>query len=556
MTSRWLITASIGALTVIVFSRNLQNSFIGYDDPKYVTENRHVLGGITAANLNWAFNAGYFSSWHPLTWISHMLDVQVFGVRAWGHHAVSVVLFAAAAGALFLTLQAATGATWRSAAAAILWAWHPLRVQSVAWVSERKDVLAILFGLLALYSYTRFAQRRAIGWYAALLCFAALSLMSKAMWVTIPAVLILWDIWPLDRWRRDRAAKLILEKLPLLALSIGASIITYIAQSRGGAVAAGAIYSFNERLGNALVALVRYLYQFFWPVDLAVYYPFPRGGWPLNTVVLAGSLLLIITVAAATQFRRRPYLLVGWLWFLGMLVPMIGVVQVGSQSMADRYTLAPMIGLTFAAVWLAADLMPRSVPVRAGVAAAVALALAARTFVELGHWKNSFLLFSRAHAVTGGSFISHGFLGSEFARQQNDTAAEAHFLEALRLNPKYAEVHFNYGNLLRRRGELDRAASEYARAAELKPALAAAHNNLGVILAQAGRFSEAADRFSRAADADPLWAEPRLNLGGALVRQGKLEQAIAEFQRVLQIQPGNETARRNLAAAEAARLNR
>ncbi len=514
----WLVAVSIFIITALLFSRTFQNDFVGYDDPKYVTANRNVQSGITAESLSWAFNVGYFSSWHPLTWLSHMIDVRLFGTRASGHHATSALLFAMSASVLFLTLHLATGSTWRSAATAALFAWHPLRVQSVAWVSERKDVLAILFGLLALYAYTWYARKPSVGRYLAVVAAATLSLMSKAMWITLPAVLILWDIWPLRRWSRRDANRLILEKLPLLALSIGAGVLTYLAQSRGGAVTAGAIYTADLRFPNAIVGYVRYLLQFIWPDQLAVYYPYPAGGWPLATVIMCGALLATVTVVTGILFRFKPYLLIGWLWYLVMMLPMIGMVQVGSQSIADRYTLAPMIGIAFAIVWLANDVLPSNVALRATIACAVLAALAARTWVEIGHWRDTFTLFTRAHEVTGGSFISHGFLGREYARRGDDELAAGHYAEALRLNPQYAEVHYNLGNLLLRRKDLDGAIESFTRATQIKPDLLEAHMNLGSVLAA----------------------------------QHKYEAAIDAFQRVLKLDPHNEMARRNLAAAEAA----
>ncbi len=514
----WLVAVAIFISTTLLFSRTLQNDLVGYDDPKYVTENRFVRSGITPQTVSWAFNVGYFSSWHPLTWMSHMLDVRLFGSRAAGHHGSSVLLFALSASVLFLALHLATGSTWRSATTAALFAWHPLRVQSVAWVSERKDVLAILFGLLALYAYTAYAKRPALVSYLAVVAAATLSLMSKAMWITLPAVLILWDIWPLRRWSRQAAGWLILEKLPLLAISMAAGVLTYVAQSRGGAVTAGAIYTTDLRLPNAIVGYARYLLKFIWPENFAVYYPYPEGGWPLAVVVLSGALLIALTAIAAISFHRKPYLLIGWLWYLGMMLPMIGIVQVGSQSIADRYTLAPIVGIAFALVWLADELLPRNLALRATIAGAVLLALAARSWVEIGHWRDTFTLFTRAHEVTGGSFISHGFLGREYARRGDDELAAGHYAEALRLNPHYAEVHYNLGNLLMRRKDLDAAIESFKRATQTKPDLLEAH----------------------------------MNLGSALAAQHQYKAAIAEFQRVLELDPDNEMARRNLDAARAA----
>lgn len=498
--------------TLLLYSRAANNGFVGYDDPKYVTENSRVLSGISPGNVIWAFNVGYFSSWHPLTWLSHMLDAQVFGVRAWGHHATSVVLFAVSVWLLFKALYEGTGALYPSALAAAVWAWHPLRVQSVAWVSERKDVLAILFGLCALLAYTRYCRRPTRLRYLLVLLATAASLMSKAMWVTLPAVLILWDIWPMRRWSARDVRGLIMEKLPLLALCAAASALTYLAQARGGAVSAGAIYTPALRLQNAVVAYARYLLKFIWPVDLAAYYPYPAGEWSLNAVAISAMVLMGITTCALLLWRRRPYLAIGWFWYLGMLIPMIGIVQVGSQSMADRYTLAPMIGISFAAVWLLREVMPGGATTRAVAFGAILLALAGRTWVEIGYWRDTYTLFSRTHEVTGGSFISHGFLGTEHARRKDDRTAEIHFREALRLNPRYAEVHFNLGNLLMRRQDFVGSAEHFSQAVKYMPGMAEGHNNLGVSLARIGRMNEALEAFRRASELRPESAEFRRNV--------------------------------------------
>jgi tetratricopeptide (TPR) repeat protein len=426
-----------------------------------------------------------------------------------------VVLFAVSVWVLFKALYEGTGALYPSAVAAALWGWHPLRVQSVAWISERKDVLAILFGLCALLAYTRYCRQPTRLRYLLVLLAAAASLMSKAMWVTLPAVLILWDIWPMRRWSRRDARRRIIEKLPILALCAAASALTFLAQSRGGAITAGAVYSPVLRLQNAIAAYARYLLKFIWPMDLAAYYPFPARGWSLNDIAISALVLVSITGCVLLLRRRRPYLAIGWFWYLGMMVPMIGIVQVGSQSIADRYTLAPMIGISVALTWLIWETMPSDRTIRAGVFGVILLAFAARTWVEIGYWRDTFTLFARAHEVTGGSFISHGFLGTEFARRKDDRTAELHFREALCLNPRYAEVHFNLGNLLMRRQDFAGSAEHFAQAVKYMPGLAEGYNNLGVSLARTGRMREALEALRRASELRPESAEFRRNFQAA-----------------------------------------
>ena len=540
--------------TLLIFSRTLANDFISYDDPGYVTKNQQVRAGLDWAGVRWAFGARQSANWHPLTWISHQADWQLFGEHPRGHHATSVGWHALNAVVAFLALRRLTRAFWPSAFCAALFAWHPLRVESVAWVAERKDVLSGFFGLLTLWAYAIYAERRdanertAWRFYGiALVAFAA-GLMAKPMLVTLPCVLLLLDFWPLHRSAASVRAKpsFVAEKIPFFLLSAASAIITYFVQRKGGAMSLAV--SMPDRCANAAIAVVRYLGKFFWPFDLAVLYPHP-GHWPAAYALGAIALLAAITGLAWRERRRRPWVLTGWLWFLGMLVPVIGLVQVGFQSMADRYTYLPIIGAQIALVWTLYEWFATAAAKRVAlvVAAAVLAGCTARTWNQLGTWRNSRTLFEHALAATRDNYVAHNKLGMIAVREHRLAEAKEHFERALALQADDAEVCTNLGNVLGDLGRLAEAIASYERAVRLSPRSADMHANLANAYLRNGQNDLAIASFQQALQLDPDLAPAHGNLSDALARAGRLPEAIAHLQEALRLRPGYAPAELQLA---------
>lgn len=520
--------AGAAALVLLVWLAHgpgLDNGFVNYDDNVYVTENDRVLGGLTRRNIAWAFTTGHGANWHPLTWLSLQADVTLFGTDAAGFHRTNLVLHAANAVVLFLALRALTGAGRRSLAVAALFAVHPLHVESVGWVAERKDLLSALFGLLALWAYAGYVRRPGSGRFGLVFGCMALGLTAKPMLVTLPAVLLLLDVWPLGRlpaqWRR-----VAWEKLALLALSLMSAGITLAVQSAGGAVKPLEDIPMAARLGNAVVAYAVYLRKAVWPVDLAPFYPHPEVQMPVAPVVGAAALLVGLTVLAVGSARRRPYLLVGWLWYLGTLVPVIGLVQVGWQSLADRYTYLPLIGIYLAVVWGLADLakawrVPGWLPAGAGV---VVLGLCVwLTRAQTAVWHDSATLWRHALAVTRDNYVAHNHLGLPQLDAMRLDEAEANFRAAVRLRPDYAEAHNNLAATLMGTNQLDEAERHLRTALELYPRMAVARSNLGLVLQRQGRLDEAIVSLRQAVKLEPGNAVYRGYLADALRAAGKEE---------------------------------
>ena len=541
---RTLAIAGILALgTFAVVAPALRLGFVNYDDPEYVTENPPVRAGLRAASVAWAFTTPHSANWHPLTWLSHMADCQLYGLAPAGHHATSVVLHAASAAVLFGALAGMTGATWPSLFVASAFALHPLRVESVAWVAERKDVLAGLCWMLALVAYWRYVRRpRPTRWLLVVAAFA-LGLLAKPMVVTLPFVLLLLDRWPLGRpW----SARIVSEKLPLLALSLAASAVTFAVQRGAGAVASLDTLSFGARLAGATVAVATYLVKTFWPTNLAVFYPNrPPAPWQL---VLSVLLLVAVSLLAVAQHRRRPYLLVGWLWYLGTLVPVIGLVKVGDQAMADRFTYIPQIGVLLMLAWGAAELsVPRAALVATGAAALAASAVL--TVRQLDVWQDSITLFTHATAVTRDNYVAEANLGAALLDLGHPSDAIGHLRRAEAIKPDYVKPHVTLGKALAESGDAEGAAREYAEALRLDPGYATAHYNLGLLLAGQGRLDEAIARYREALRLDPNYANARHNLGAALAAEGRFEEAVAEYRRALALLPDLGIAHGNLAIA-------
>jgi tetratricopeptide (TPR) repeat protein len=583
----------LAAATFAAFAVVLRAGWILFDDPEYVSAQPRVGRGLRLDSALWFLFHPHAANWHPLTSWSHMLDVQLFGLHPAGHHATSLFLHVLNAVLLVLVLFRLTGAWWRSVAVAALFALHPLRVESVAWVSERKDVLSGLFFVLALGAYGWWVERPGKARYAALMLALGLGLMSKPMLVTLPFVLLLLDVWPLGRLAgagRSRAARvrvrplkeLISEKWPLFALAAGSALVTFVVQRRIGAMVPVEAMLPAQRVANAVLSYWRYVGKTLWPHDLSVYYPYsPVTNWAGAVVGAMG--LAIVTAACVFQVRKRPYLAVGWLWYLGILVPVIGLVQVGSQSYADRYTYLPVIGLTVMLVWLVGDLVARSRPGR--IAAAVALMLAltllsVATARQAALWKNTRTLFTHTLAVTGDNPVAHQCLGCAYLQDGKVEPAIAELNEALRLSPNYQDAHHNLGralviagrteeaiahfraaltttdkadirhglgDALDKLGRTDEAIREYEAAIALEPDRYHTLVLLAKDLAARGRMAEAETHLRRALQLNPVEVEPRRLMAVVLTLEGRAEEAIREYQEILRRSPDDLDALNNVA---------
>jgi len=590
----WIALGLIG-LDVGIYASVWRSDFVRFDDPDYVTRNPEVTAGLTWHGIKWAFTTGHAANWHPLTWLSHMIDAQLFGLSAGPHHLTGLLLHALNTVLLFTVLHRMTSSVWRSAFVAALFAAHPLHVESVAWVSERKDVLSTCFFLLTVLAYAAYVQHAKARRYALVLFLFALGLMAKPMVVTLPFVLLLLDVWPLRRialWpdSRTRATtgsgtttmRLLLEKLPLLGLAAASSVVTLIVQRRGGAVGSLSVYPLALRLENAIVNYAAYIAKMFWPRPLSAFYPYRQSVSGL-TVAGAAVLLVVVTTAVVRGARARPYLLVGWFWYLATLSPVVGLVQTGVQSMADRYTYIPLIGLFIIVAWGAADLAERWIPERVvpvtAVLAVTACAIVARTQTET--WRNSLALWQHAVDVTSNNAFAQYNLGvvlveagrrddgiqrfreairidPDYADVHIDLAnalnergatdeAVAEFATVVRLRPDYADAHLVFGNLLRARGRTSEAITQYRQALRLDPTLASAHNELGNALTDEGKFNDALGEYEQAVRLSPGFAEAHNNVGAALARAGKSEEAIREFLEALRLKPGDATFHYNAA---------
>jgi tetratricopeptide (TPR) repeat protein len=544
------------AATLAVYSQVRNYEFVNYDDPEYVGENPHVRAGLTADSVAWALTSFDAANWFPLTWITHMADYQFFGMESGWHHLTNVWLHALNALLLFAVLKRMTRARWPSALVAFLFALHPLHVESVAWVAERKDVLSAFFWFLTLWCYARYVERPGVGRYLTVLLAFSLGLMAKPMIVTLPFVLLLLDVWPLRRsplpW---------LEKLPLLALSAGASLVTFLAQRSSGAVAPLAGTPLALRMENALVSYLVYIGDMLWPAGLAVLYPLPRA-LPVLGVAAAGLALAGISLVVARQWRARPYLAVGWCWYLGTLVPVIGLVQVGTQSHADRYTYVPMIGLTIMLAWGAAELVERWPRARKAVIAAAVVACSASlavTWFQIQYWASTETLLGHTLEVTSDNFITHHNLADYYLQHGRNEEARQHDAEALRINPMYMEARLNLALALSLLGRPGDAEVEYRRALEQQPEgkqMALAHSGLGAALAAQHRTTEALPELQLAVQLRPESAEGHYNLGTALAELGRNPEAASEFTIAVRLEPEDAEAHYRLAVALAAQDKR
>ena len=526
-----LIGFALAAITLLVYMPMLWHGFVNYDDPDYILGNEHVKGGLTWANMVWAFTSNDAANWHPLTWLSHMLDCQLFGVNPAGHHLMNLLFHTANTLLLFLLLTQLTGALWRSALVAALFAWHPLHVESVAWASERKDVLSAFFWMLTILCYAKavtsdkwqvtsksqnsslITRHSSLYWLA--LFFFACGLMSKPMVVTLPFVLLLLDFWPLERFQNfkfQNLAKLFVEKIPFFALSLASCLITYRAQS--GALWSTQALSFHFRLANALMSYVRYISKLFWPTDLALIYPYPHF-WPLAGVVFVAGLLAVLSVIFILQAKRFPYLAVGWFWFLGTLIPAIGLVQVGVQSMADRYTYLPSIGFFILVVWGVNDLLnarPQKIQIAKLAGSVVLVGCLLCTSMQLRYWRSSPELFLHTVEVTTDNYAAEDCLGKALENIGKKDDAGKLYADAVRIEPDYPSAQFDLGMIEVEQGKLVDASNHLAIAVQLSPHNPVMQFDFGTYLMQHGNPAEAANHFKTTLADRPDFPEARQQL--------------------------------------------
>jgi cytochrome c-type biogenesis protein CcmH/NrfG len=558
-----IICLGLFLLTLWAYLPTLQHDFIVYDDESYIRANPHVQQGLNLETVRWAFTTGYLSYWHPLTWLSHALDCQLFGLQPRGHHLVNVLFHSVNTALVFLLLRIMTGAVGRSLFVALLFGLHPLHVESVAWAAERKDVLSTFFGLLTLLAYARYGQRVTSDgepapaesrftfhvsrfYWLALFCFA-LGLMSKPMLVSLPFVLLLLDYWPLGRWQHQSFRRLVIEKAPFLALTAASSIITILVQKSNGAMRTLSEMSMADRGENALVSYARYLGKLFYPVNLT-FYPF-NGGGKMTTVLLAGLLLLGLSFWVFQARQKQPYLLVGWLWFVGTLVPVIGLVQAGAQAMADRYTYLPSIGLFIMVAWGVHERTRRwrhQVVTLALVAIMAALACTALTRRQLSYWQNGETLFRHAIAVADDNFEAHQYLGFILKQQWRFDEAIPQFETVLRYAPDSVPAHTCLGDSQVLSGHMEEGVKELETAIRLDPTYADAHCFLANALSMQERDEEAIRQYEEAIRWNPNFPAAHNNLGKLFWKQGRLQEACDQFREAVRLRPGSAMFRENL----------
>jgi tetratricopeptide (TPR) repeat protein len=610
------VCVALVTITWFVFGQTVRHDFVNFDDNAYVYENPQITRGLTVDGLVGAFTHTHAGNWHPLTTISHMLDCQLYGLQAGWHHFTNVLLHTVGLLLLFLVLNQMTGAFWQSAFVAFLFAIHPLHVESVAWVSERKDVLSAVFFMLTLAAYVRYARKPSVGRYLTMAFFFALGLMSKPMLVTLPFVLLLLDYWPLQRIRSQTSdlklhrrgvsgpalpnpsrkataqqtvlSAVVTEKIPLLALSALSCAATLLAQFDS----AGAIEQlpFMWRLNAAAVSYVAYIWQMFWPIRLAAFYPHPNDQLPFWQFLLAIVFLISFSLLVILWRKERPYTFTGWFWYVGMLVPVIGLIEAGEQGRADRYTYLPQIGLYVLITWSITDLMaaimarnsssrpvatgPQPItrgsravrtngpqdrgykPFCAGIAAAIIIALSWRAFVQTSYWKNSEMLWNHALAITTNNDMAHNSLGDLFLRRGKLESAISHFEEALEIRSRTGAAHYNLGgalienalaSALARKGRLSEAIGHYEKAMKLRPNYGDPYFNLGSVLFQQGRVDDAIAQWQKAVATQPNDAGFHTALGEVFLKCGLQKDAIGEYEHAARISPHDPVIQNNMA---------
>lgn len=575
-----IICIALIFLTLAVYWRVNGFDFIALDDPQYVFDNPNISQGLSARSISWAFRPSYdVGAWQPVVWLSFLLDYEFSGLDPGAFHLTNALIHAAVVAFLFIVLTAMTGYVWRCAFVAAVMAVHPLHVESVAWIAERKDVLSGLFWMLAVLAYARYAAAPSVGRYVLVVAAFFLGLMAKPMVVTLPFVLLLLDYWPLRRMQgtRDREQRtvgngpqhptpnthhplsnpihqLLVEKLPLLLLAAGSSVMTYIVQRGSGAVNTLEVLGPTVRLANATFSTVAYVCKTVWPAKLAVIYPHPGDSLPAWQVAGSAALIAAVTLLVWLARKRRPYLLVGWLWYLITLAPVVGIVQFGVHGMADRFTYIPLIGISIMVAWKLPDLFARS---RAGAAALgvtgaiVIIALAVAAYLQIGCWRDSVTLFSRAVAVTSGNYVAEDCLANALDQAGDTQQAERHYRAALRTNPAYAIAHYNLAALLTRQDRQSEAFEHLLAAVKHDPARYQAHRDLGVILARQDKLDDAAEHLRAALTLNRNDHVSHDYLGVILFRQGRIDEAVKHFSEAVRLQPDNPGYWRNLDRARA-----
>ena len=547
-----LVCMVIISVTVIAFEQVRNNQFV-YDDLLYITQNPHVLNGLSDESVKWAFITTYAGNWHPVTWLSHMLDCELFGLEPLWPHLENLLLHILNTLLLFWILNSMTGAFWRSAFAATIFAVHPIHVESVAWAAERKDLLCGLFWMLTTAAYIRYSRRPGFWRYLLVIVFFVLGLMSKPMIVTLPFVLLLLDYWPLarfeklqpngieNRYKKASGRFLFAEKIPLFALAAVSSVITVVAQRGQGAMNMLEPVALDVRIANALVSYITYISKMIYPSHLAVMYPHPGGELELWYALISLFVILLVSIIVIRFGRRSPYLVLGWFWYLGTLVPVIGFVQVGVQGMADRYSYLPSIGFFIVVVWGVAKLVERRRFLKIATTAAafiIVFLLVVCTRKQVQYWKDNFTLFERALLVTEESPEVLYNMGVVMQTERNFDLALQCYREALQQKTDYFQASNNIGNILRQQGKLDEAASYIHKALEINSNFSQAHNNLGLVLAAQGNFSEAVVHFRRAVEIAPDFIGARQNLAAALQSNGQYDEAIKHYREILRFNPG------------------
>jgi tetratricopeptide (TPR) repeat protein len=549
-----LLCILLAAVTFAVYWPVHSHEFVRYDDDTYVTHNPNVKSGLSWQGVKWAFTTGHAANWHPLTWLSHQLDYTLFAGNSAAHHLVNVLFHIANTLLLFIVLVRMTKRLWPGVFVAALFAMHPLHVESVAWVAERKDVLSTLFWLLTMLAYARYAERPSAGRYILTLVFFILGLLSKPMLITLPIVLLLLDYWPLDRFQNSKFSilNLLTEKFPFFLLSIVSSIVTFVVQQKGGAMSTIYAVPLENRIFNAICSYPAYIYKMIWPDRLAVLYPYPLTPIPTSRAVIYAIILILITIFLIYYCRKYRYLLVGWLWYIITLVPVIGIVQVGAQAMADRYTYVPLTGLFIIVAFGAADFLkntPLSKFILTPAALAVLFGYMLVTSAQIKYWKNGFSLFDHTLAVAEDNYV----ILNNYANTLSDLGKPAesirYFVEAIKLLPNSSDVRNNYANALKRLGKLNEAVEQYKIALRLNPDSAMPHYNLAVTLADAGDVNQAVEQYEITLKLKPDFEEAYCNLGGLLFKKGQVPQAIEYFNKALLLSPNDVLVHGQLALA-------
>jgi Flp pilus assembly protein TadD len=556
--------------TFCIYSQVQNHEFVSYDDQIY-TQNLNVKAGLTSESVKWAFTTTYSEDWSPVNWLSHILDYQLYGMHPKGHHLTSLFFHIANALLLFMVLHRMTGALWQSGFVAAMFAFHPLNVESVAWAAERKNVLSTLFWLLTMWAYIHYAAKPTIKRYGLVFLFFTLGLMSKAMLVTLPFVLLLMDYWPLRRLKfahersdnkitekntakRSEAFRLVLEKIPLFSLSVVFSIISFIAATKS-------LQAFSvplkERIIHSQITYLAYLQKMFWPSKLSSFYPYPENALSVTQGIFCGMVLVGITFISIKLIRKAPYFAVGWFWYLGTLVPVIGIfVQAGEQAMADRYAYVPLIGIFIIVAWGLPELMAKwhhkkkVLSISAGILIPTLMVM---TWTQVGHWKNSITIFKHDIKVTDKKYpnfaVVHNNLGIALVAKGNNEEAISHYKMAIKIKPYLTTAHYNLGNALFAKRKGDEAISHYKIALKIKPDYALAHNNLGNALSAERKIEEAISHYKMAIKIKPDYALAHYNLGIALVAEGKNEEATSHYKMAIKLKPDYDEAHYNLGNA-------